>query len=75
MPTREEIAAIVMQYVEGYDRVIVAPVLEDWVGGNPFRAEDRHRLLILSDYLASMNRDNDRPELEPLIQAVKGAIL
>lgn len=68
---RKEVALLVLREVEGYDRIIVAPVLEDWVNDNPFRKQDRHRLLILLDHL---ERVRDRAEFAELIEAVRGAL-
>lgn len=68
---RKQIANFVLNTIVGYDRIIVAPVLEDWCEGRAFRKEDRHRLLILSDHLAPIIHEHGVPELA---EAVRGAL-
>lgn len=69
--SRKTVALLVLAGIKGYDLVIVAPVLEDWAEGRPFRTEDRHRVLILSDHLEAVK---DRAEFAELIEAVRGAL-
>lgn len=68
---RKQVANLVLNTIVGYDRVIVAPVLEDWVEGRAFRKEDRHRLLILADHLEPICHEQGVAEL---IEAVRGSL-
>ncbi len=71
---KEATASSVLTEARGYDRTVIGPVLQDWIEGKPFRPEDRHRVLILSDILTRMTQDEAPQSLgmADLIAAVWG---
>lgn len=61
-PAKVQAAALILSMVPGYDKTVVQPVLQDWAEGKDFRRQDRHRVVILQDYLHEMRNQASLPE-------------